>query len=370
MKNSKFLLINLILTSHLLLQNYKIKNFNHEISDILYSKEKDDNFFDRDPIGLNYPEIDFNKIKNKCKKDKIISSYLDLLTQLEIKLIFLEKEINITKLISFFTARKLYLNDNNVTYDDSKIEEYHDIINWLIIHKSNQIKGIASDKYLACKYVEMKIGKDLCPHRIAAYDKVEEIDFKKIITIGNVILKISNGNKDNIFINNRTNLDDIEKIKKKVIFHFNRNYPLHVPSIFHLYSKKRIILEKMFVPTKDLYEFKILLFNRDIKMIMLRSIRNSRIIIYYYNQNFQPITNSNISYSLIGKFKKSLLEEMKHYSKILSEDFPNFIRVDLYIFHDQIYLSELTFDSHDGIPRFQNIKYFTEGVKDWRRVDY
>ena len=85
------------------------------------------------------------------------------------------------------------------TYDDSRIVHFNDIINWLIIHKSDQLKGIASDKYLACKYVKMKIGKNLCPQRIGVYDTIEEIDFEKLIKMGNVVLKVSNGNSDTVF---------------------------------------------------------------------------------------------------------------------------------------------------------------------------
>ena len=61
---------------------------------------------------------------------------------------------------------------------------------------------------------------------------------------------------------------------------------------------------------------------------------------------------------------------MKFYAIKLSEDFPNFIRVDLYIFHEKIYLSELTFDSYSGVPIFRDIKYFNDWIKKWKRVDY
>ena len=54
----------------------------------------------------------------------------------------------------------------------------------------------------------------------------------------------------------------------------------------------------------------------------------------------------------------------------LSEDFRNFIRVDLYNFQNKIYLSELTFDSHSGRPAYTDIKYFNEGLKNWKRIDY
>lgn len=254
-------------------------------------------------------------------------------------------------------------------YDDENITEYHDIINWEIIHKSTQLKGIASDKYLSCKYVKMKLGKDLCPHRIAVYDSVEEIDLKKIIKMGNVVLKISNGNDDNIFISNNSK-QDIEEIRNSLIFHFNRDYVLRIPSLNHLFSKKRIIVEKMFSPLSDLYEFKCMLFNRDIKMIMLDFYINNSRIEAYYDANFNCLKKAENYYVDLSKFNITILNELKSYAYKLSEDFPNFVRVDLYIFHDDIYLSEITFDSHAGLPRFRDIKHFVNGIKTFKRVEY
>jgi hypothetical protein len=369
--NCIIIYINLMLIIYLIIQNYTNKKFARDYLNKLYNEEKKrESNFDKDMIGLNYPEINFNEIKKNYLDGNSASSILEFLNQLEIKLIFLEKEINVTKLVSFFTMRKIYLKNNNVTYDDSKITEYHDIINWLIIHKSTQLKGIAADKYLACKYAKMKLGINLCPHRIGVYNNVEEIDFEKLIKMGNVILKISNGNQDNIFITNKTTLDDIETIKKKTIFHFNRNYPLHVPSLHHLYSKKRIILEKMFIPMTDLYEFKILIFNKDIKLILIRYKYKNGMTTNYYYENFIPVFNTTLEKKLISNLKRNLLNKMKDYSLKLAEDFPNFIRVDLYIFHDKIYLSELTFDSHAGLPTFLNVNFFNDYMKKWKRVDF
>ena len=296
---------------------------------------------------------------------------MELLTQLETKIIYLEKEINATKLISFYTSRTLYLDKMKVKYDDSRIIEFHDIINWLIIHKSTQLKGIASDKYLACKYVQMKLGKNLCSQRIGVYNSVEEIDFKKIIEIGNIILKVSNGNDDNIFITKNNTQEDIEKIKNDLIFHFNRDYPFRIPAFFHFYSKKRIVLEKMFIPLTDLYEFKFMVFNHDIKLITLKYFKNNdKFSVAYYDKEFNPIKNSGRPVYGLSKFKKNILNEMKTYAIKLSEDFPNFVRVDLYLFQEKIYLSELTFDSHSGIPALRNIQYFNDGLKTWKRFDY
>ena len=81
----------------------------------------------------------------------------------------------------------------------------------------------------------MKLGKNLCPQRVGVYNNVEEVDLEKIIKMGNVVLKVSNGFNDNIFITEKNN--NIEKIKSDLIFHFNRDYPLRIPSFFQFCPK-------------------------------------------------------------------------------------------------------------------------------------
>ena len=59
---------------------------------------------------------------------------------------------------------------------------------------------------------------------------------------------------------------------------------------FHFYAKKRIIVEKQFIPLKDLFKFKIYVINRDIKFIDLEYYLNSTIkiyLIYVANYNFK-----------------------------------------------------------------------------------
>jgi len=160
---------------------------------------------DIDMLGLKYPFISFDKIKNDYIKGEKLLSFFEFLTQLEEKSILSNKEINVTKLHSFYTSRTLYLKRFN-------IHEFHDIMNWLTIHKSTQLKGIASDKYLGCKYAEIKLGKNLCSQRIGVYDNIDEINFEKLAEAGNLILKISNGCHDNVHIRKNTSKEYIEKI--------------------------------------------------------------------------------------------------------------------------------------------------------------
>lgn len=357
--------IKLIISDNQLKKNLdKHKKINKDNKNIYNIESK----IDKDMIGIKYPEIMFDDIKEKLINNKLIYSLFEFLEQLEVKLIYLEKEINITKLYSFYTSRTLYLKEKGIDYDDSNITELHQIVSWLVIHKSTQLKGIASDKYLACQYTRKKLGINLCEQRIAVFNNVEEINFDEIIKLGNVILKVSNGCGDNIFIY-EDKKEDSKSIKKKVMKTFSRDFGLAVPEFFHLYSKKRIILEKMFYPLTDLYEFKYVIVNREIKIIYLRVTINDKIHFYYYDSNYNYLNGSKRYSFDISIFDKNILKKLKKYAYELSEDFLNFIRVDLYVFHNKIFLSELTFDSQDGRPFMRDSEIIRKAGKNWKRVD-
>lgn len=323
---------------------------------------------DKDMIGLKYPMILYDQLKIGLIQKNITFTLIEFLRQLEIKLFYLEKEINVTKLNSFYNIRTLYLKRKNIIYDDSNINELHNIISWLVIHKSTQLKGIASDKYLACKYVKLKLGMNLCEHRIGVYNNINEINFNELIKIGNVVLKISNGCHDLVYIyKNRKN--DINEIKSKVTYYFNREYNLLIPEFFHFYSKKRIIVEKIFIPFQDLYEFKFFIVNRNISFIQFLVFFKNKIHEIYYDKNFEILLPNKNKFDIFSIFKKKLLSDLSEYAYKLSEDFPNFIRVDLYIFHNKIYLSELTFDSYSGKPLKRYTKFVKDAGKNWKRID-
>ena len=368
------LIINIIINIYLLIENSKNARLINKILDNnnnFKNKYPED---DKDMIGLYYPEIKYDEIKNKLKNFNIISSLVDLINQLEIKLIYLEKEINLVKEISFYTSRTLYLDKNKIEYNEDHIDELHELINWVTIHKSNQLKGIASDKFLACKYVKLKIGKNLCPQRIAVYNDLKEINSGELYKFGDIVLKISNSCSKSFFLSNTTQKEkyeqQIEEFKKSFL---KADHGLVESQFFHLYAKKRIIVEKQFSPRKDLYEFKIFIINNNIKIIYLELFTQNRLrfLIYDSNFNFVYKTKDNRITPLDIKsfFKNSTLETLKKYAIKLSEDFPNFIRVDLYLFHDEIYLSELTFASFYGKYMYRKEKIVLDSMNNFSRID-
>lgn len=75
------------------------------------------------------------------------------------------------------------------------------------------------------------------------------------------------------------------------------------------------------------------------------------------------------SFDLNKKFGEEILNKLKYYVTKLSEDFKNFIRVDLYIFQENIYLSELTFDSNDGFPFYKNKGIILDAAKNFEKYE-
>ena len=324
-------------------------------------------------IGLHYPEINFDNIKSNLQNLNIIASFIDLINQLEVKLIYLEKEINVTKLSSCYAARKIFLKENEIQYDEKNLTELHDIINWIIIHKSNQFKGIASDKYLACKYVKLKLGKNLCEQRIAVYNGFEDLTYKEISKYGNIVLKISNSCWKSVFIYKNTTIDIFEKIIKRFKKLSESEHGLIDAQFFHLYAKKRIIVEKQFIPRTDLYEFRFFIVNNQIQFLQFKHYMDMNYHFFFYDPYFNFIYKKKKEkegpLNITSLFKKNLLKELKIYAIKLSEDFPNFIRVDLHVFHDKIYLSELTFASYLGKPMNRNRKFIKNAIRNFSLID-
>ena len=98
--------------------------------------------------------------------------------------------------------------------------------------------------------------------------------------------------------------------------------------------------------------------------------KNCKVFFYdnCFNFLFKDKRERMAPLNLISLFKKDTLEQIKKYAIKLSEDFPNFIRVDLYVFHDEIYFSELTFASYSGQYMNREEKFVKDCMKNFSRV--
>ena len=166
----------------------------------------------------------------------------------------------------------------------------------------------------------------------------------------------------------------IKKKMKEFKINSGYNHGLLDFQFFHLYSKKRIIVEKQFYPLSNLFEFRFFIVNNDIKFIYFNFHLNEKMIFVLYDANFNFLNKRNkdnfIPLNITSKFPKHILKELKNYAIKLSEDFPNFIRVDLYVFNDTIYFSELTFASFNGFPTmFREQKSVKDAMLNFKKID-
>ena len=233
-----------------------------------------------------------------------------------------------------------------------------------------------SDEYLACKYVELKLGKNLCPHKFLVFNKFEELNYTELSKYGDIVIKVTTACWNTVMIPKNIRPYLLQNKMKKIKNLMEFDHGLIDMQYFHLYPKKRIIIEKQFSPLTDLYEFKFFIVNNIIKFIYFQYyLSNTRSIYMIYDSNFNFLFKSktvNVKPPNINTlFEKNVLEKIKEYSLKLSEDFPNFIRVDLYIFHNEIYLSELTFASYSGMPMDRNEKYIIDAMTNFSlKIDY
>ena len=85
-------------------------------------------------------------------------------------------------------------------------------MNWLIIHDTNYLKGLAADKIYCCKnYVTKKLGQDICKKIIKVYDNPDNININELPE--KFVIKANHGCGMNIIVEDKKEFD-LEKAKK------------------------------------------------------------------------------------------------------------------------------------------------------------
>ena len=59
----------------------------------------------------------------------------------------------------YYEKRIQFLNNANITYNESNLITLQDKLNWLLIHDTSELKGKCSDKILLHEYSKKKIRK-------------------------------------------------------------------------------------------------------------------------------------------------------------------------------------------------------------------
>ena len=260
-----------------------------------------------------------------------------------------------TKFIYFMVFRKR-LNLKNPKTINEKVQFLK-----LYTYNNNQTVTNCIDKYRIREYLKQKELDRLNIKLYGVYDNAEEINWDELPD--SFALKCNHGSGYNIMVTDKPKLD-IEKTKKQLNKWLKEDYYKLNAEIQYKYIKRKIVIEE-YLDGVETYKF--YCFNGVPKVMYITS---SEIIdgVYHKDSYFDyfDMDFNHLDYKLgihpncPGKLEKpNNFEEMKEISRQLSEDFP-FVRVDLYLFKGNIYISELTFVPTGGFMTFQDSKILDE----------
>jgi len=231
-------------------------------------------------------------------------------------------------------------------------------IQWLKLYYHNPILTKLADKYTVRPYVAEKIGEEYLISLIGVYETVSEIDFDKLPE--KFILKATHGCGWNIICKNKQHFD-IEDAKQKMTRWLNTNFYDTEFEWQYKDMKPRIVCETLLERPdgKDLYDYKIFLFNGVPKFTQVMVGREAGLTALFFNTNWEqiPVLRADLpNETHVSIPKPEQLDKMLVLACQLAPDVP-LVRVDFYVHEERIYFGELTFTPNSGTARWNPAQY-------------
>lgn len=234
--------------------------------------------------------------------------------------------------------------------DFSNPQTYCQKVYWLRLYGGTPLKTKLADKFLCREYINNIIGEEYNVPLLGVWDTFEQVDFDKLPT--RFVLKANHGCGFNIIVKNKKTMDK-SKVKKLFDRWLNTNYALVYCEMQYYRIPKKIIAEEYLEQLDGgLYDYKIHCFNGQpifCELIGERDIDkcSAKQAVYDLKWNLLEFTFGDFEQfdHLIDKPK--CLEEMIEVSRKLAAEI-DYVRVDLYVVDDRIYVGELTFTSSGG----------------------
>lgn len=245
--------------------------------------------------------------------------------------------------IQYRLATGKRLNLNSPTRFTEKIQ-------WYKLNYRDPLLVKCSDKYAVRDYISQKGLEDILVPLYGAYDKAEDIDFKKLPD--KFVLKTNNGSHTNILCDKKEKLNKEETIKTMNQWLTKRSSKLGREWSYYDIEPK-IVCEKYLDKDEnnDLIDYKFFCFNGEpfyLYVIKERFLPGGAKL-GLYDMDFKKLPYRRPDIALINKEveKPKNFDRMIEIARVLSKDFPH-VRVDLYNIDGKIYFGELTFYNGSG----------------------
>ncbi|MBO7562333.1 MAG: glycosyltransferase [Bacteroidales bacterium] len=240
---------------------------------------------------------------------------------------------------------------------------------WLSLFSDTSKWTRCADKYEVRQYVEERGQGDTLVNLYGKWDKVEEIDWKKLPQ--SFVLKTTNGSGTVLIVKDKKSLN-IHDTKALLLRWLDMKIGKETTESHYCNIVPRLIAEEYVQQSESdnkistsLIDYKIWCFNGKAYYIWTcinRSKDCTYVSMFDRDWNYHPemsVFNEHYREAKTLVPKPLKLNEMLNIAERLSEGFPE-VRVDLYYTNNKIYFGELTFTSLGGTMDFYTQEALTE----------
>ncbi|MBO7119862.1 MAG: hypothetical protein J6W03_06050 [Bacteroidaceae bacterium] len=247
-----------------------------------------------------------------------------------------------------FRKRKGYrLNLDNPQTLDEKIQKLK-----LESYETDPLIIQCADKYAVRSYVEKQGCSDILVPLIAAYDKVEDIEWDKLPNA--FAMKWNFGSGTNIICPDKSKLDIEEAKRKMKKWRKEKNWYLYLSEMQYKSIPPKIVVEAYLKPEHGVQpdDYKLYCFNGEPKFILLCTGREfGRPKFYFFDEGWNLARINRDSKAAPEGFtypRPNCFDKLMESARTLSAPF-KFVRADFYVVGDKVYFGELTFTPEAGI---------------------
>ena len=236
---------------------------------------------------------------------------------------------------------------------------FNEKMQWMKLYDRNPLYTRLADKYACRDYVKEKLGERYLKPLLGVFDNPDDINWTDLPN--KFVVKVTHGSGWNIICTNKEKFD-VEDTKKTLQKWLEKNY-YQKKREWHYRNIKPKILVEQYLDGKDDYgliEYRFYCFNGTIEFIQVNIDFNRNRRGLYLNKTWEriPWKYSNYPYPKNEAIipKPINLEEIMTDVEKLAMGLP-FMRIDLHIFDDQVFISEMTLMPGAGYKKFDPLEY-------------
>lgn len=229
-------------------------------------------------------------------------------------------------------------------------------IQWLKLHGNLERFAEYADKYTVRPYIEKTVGKEYLVPLIGMWENFDDIPFDTLPD--RFVLKATHGCNYNFICKDKSKID-MPKLRTMVNQWMSENFYEQERETQYKDCKPRIICETYLEDeTGGLRDYKIWCSKGKPVLAQVDSDRFTNHTSDIFDIKWNKVDRlSATTFGLVTKpiKKPKNLPEMLRVATKLSQTFP-FVRVDLYMVNDKIYVGELTFTPGSGMVTFDTVE--------------